>query len=267
MKILGRDWRRYLKRVGEAPSYIGYFIRCFRLFEQPAQFLRAYLTVNTLDNRMVTLRDGLKIHLSDHPHDVITVFLVIVRNDYGTIEPGSRVVDIGANIGVFALYAAHQGAAMVHAYEPNSEAMACLQKSIAANGLQDKIVAQQLAVTSAGGETVKFPKRSNMYNRILADDTDDEHELVQTISMPAVMEAIQHADLVKMDCEGAEYDLLFNAGDAIFARMDKMEMEYHDSRVDEIADRLKAQGFTLVHHAADTPATGNPWFARQSAAQ
>jgi FkbM family methyltransferase len=267
MKILGRDWRRYTKRLREIPSYAGYFIKCFRMFKQPMQFLRAYLTVNTLESRCVTLRDGLQIHLSNHPHDIITVFLVFIREDYGAIKPGSRVVDIGANIGVFSLYAVHAGAAMVHAYEPNSEAFACLKRNIEANGLEGKIVAHQVAVTSKGGETVKFPTRANMYNAILADDTDVAYELVQTIGMPAVMENIQHADLVKMDCEGAEYDLLFNAGDGIFSRMDRIELEYHDRRVDEITRRMIEQGFILLHHAADTPATGNLWFARQHAAQ
>jgi FkbM family methyltransferase len=142
-----------------------------------------------------------------------------------------------------------------------------LQKNIEANKLDAKIVAHHFAVTSQGGETVKFPTRATMYNAILADDTDVAYELVQTIGMPAVMENIQHADLVKMDCEGAEYDLLFNAGDGIFTRMDRIEMEYHDRRVEDITQRMHAQGFALLHHAADTPATGNLWFARQSAVQ
>lgn len=263
MKILGRDWQRYAKRAGEIPSYIGYFMRCFRLMKHPLQFIHAYLTVKTLDSRRVDLRDGLQIHLSDHPHDVITVFLVFIRRDYGVINADSRIVDIGANIGVFSLYAAHNGAALVHAYEPNSEAFACLKKNIESNNLEGKIVAHQHAVTSKGGEMVKFPTRSNMYNAILADDTNVAYELVQTIGMPAVMAAIEHADLVKMDCEGAEYDLLFNAGDGIFSRMDRLELEYHAGRVSDIGTRMNAQGFTLMHHAADTPATGNLWFAQE----
>jgi hypothetical protein len=60
---------------------------------------------------------------------------------------------------------------------------------------------------------------------------------------------------------------LFNAGDGIFSRMDRIELEYHDRRVDEITRRMIEQGFILLHHAADTPATGNLWFARQHAAQ
>jgi hypothetical protein len=60
---------------------------------------------------------------------------------------------------------------------------------------------------------------------------------------------------------------LFNAGDGIFSRMDRIELEYHDRRVDEITRRMIEQGFILLHHAADTPATGNLWFARHYAAQ
>lgn len=40
---------------------------------------------------------------------------------------------------------------------------------------------------------------------------------------------MEHCDLMKLDCEGAEYPILFNAPETIFDRIERMVMEYHDN--------------------------------------
>jgi hypothetical protein len=40
---------------------------------------------------------------------------------------------------------------------------------------------------------------------------------------------IQHCDLLKIDAEGAEYAILFNAPDVAFEKIDRIVMEYHDA--------------------------------------
>jgi tRNA/tmRNA/rRNA uracil-C5-methylase (TrmA/RlmC/RlmD family) len=51
-----------------------------------------------------------------------------------SISPGDVVLDIGANIGVFTLYAAKQGA-QVYAYEPMPPTYGVLQQNVKAHGL------------------------------------------------------------------------------------------------------------------------------------
>ena len=69
----------------------------------------------------VQLRSGLKLVCSSDKEDIRTLIEVFVRKTYGEIAPGALVVDIGANIGLFAVYAVEQGAARVLAYEPCPE--------------------------------------------------------------------------------------------------------------------------------------------------
>ena len=40
---------------------------------------------------------------------------------------------------------------------------------------------------------------------------------------------LDQVDLMKMDCEGAEYPVLFNASDEVLGRIQRMVMEYHDN--------------------------------------
>jgi len=39
---------------------------------------------------------------------------------------------------------------------------------------------------------------------------------------------IDRVDLMKMDCEGAEYEILFGVSERTLARIDRLIMEYHD---------------------------------------
>lgn len=151
MKILGRPPAAYLRAVRQLPSLLSAAAACFTMVQNPVAFLWHYVTKTSPASRVVRFRDGLTIHLPGEAEDVVTVFLVFMRRDYGFVPAGSNVVDIGANIGVFSLYAAHQGAARVIACEPGHDTSELLKKNIEANSLGDVITLVKEAVTSSAG--------------------------------------------------------------------------------------------------------------------
>jgi FkbM family methyltransferase len=55
-----------------------------------------------------------------------------------SISPGDVVIDVGANIGVFTLYAAERGA-HVYSYEPVAPTYAVLTQNVESHGLLDKV--------------------------------------------------------------------------------------------------------------------------------
>jgi hypothetical protein len=91
-------------------NYLFWFIKCILIFKRPFFIVYKYIKRNTPITTPLSLRNGLKIILSTHPHDIVTAFVVFVKGDYGKVEQGTTVVDIGANIGIFSLYAASMGA-------------------------------------------------------------------------------------------------------------------------------------------------------------
>jgi FkbM family methyltransferase len=262
MKLFDRDIARYIKRLPEIPDYIGYVFKCLFLFKRPLPILKAYLSGTSLPERLIELRNGLKVYLSEHPHDIVTVFLVFVREDYGQVEPGSTVVDIGANIGIYSLYAACGKARRVMAYEPNSQAFHQLAKNIEANHLERVIEPYQYAVTGLKGDRVRFPLKSSMYNAILPETSGEEYELVETIDLPTILGELEQADLVKMDCEGAEYTILLEAGPDVCRKIKEIRMEYHWGREREIEAHLTAHGFVKRRYRADTAESGDVWYQR-----
>lgn len=62
------------------------------------------------------------------------------------VAEGDSFYDVGANIGVFTLYAATRKKAAVVAFEPSSENYAILSRNIHMNGLADRVVALNLAL-------------------------------------------------------------------------------------------------------------------------
>jgi len=263
MSFHNRGISSYVRNIPKIPKYILYVLKCLVIFKNPLRFIYAYLTITPIAERVVKLRSGLKIHLSEHPHDIITVFVVFVRKDYGNIPPHGYVIDIGANIGVFSLYAAHCGKSVkVLAYEPNSESFRYLLNNIKANQLERIIVPHRLAVTGVPGGMVKFPKISSMYNAIIEGESAADFEEVETTSLSAMLSDIEKIDLLKLDCEGAEYDILMKSDQKVFDKISAIRMEYHLGRVNELSDFLGQYGFTRCHYSQDSELTGNLWYRK-----
>jgi FkbM family methyltransferase len=262
MQLLGRDISRYFRRIPEIFSYIGYALKCFRLFNKPHEFISAYLLSKSPSSRVVELRSGLKIHLSEHPHDVISVFVIFVREDYGHIQSGSTVVDVGANIGIFSLYAAHHRAQRVFAYEPSAESYDYLLQNIRANHLEQIIIPCRLAVVGTPGEPVRFPTKSSMYNAILTNNDTSDFEWVNTIGLSEILDQTGDSNLLKLDCEGAEYNILLSVGQDVYARLQNIRLEYHLGREQDIENHLTQYGFVKCRSKADTTNSGNMWYER-----
>jgi hypothetical protein len=67
---------------------------------------------------------------------------------------------------------------------------------------------------------------------------------------------------LKLDCEGAEYDILMQAGQPVFDKIAAIRMEYHSGRVSEVSEFLGQYGFSQCHFSQDSELTGNLWFCK-----
>jgi len=133
-------------------------------FKKPIHILKCYaLNIKPKDNR-VYLRNGWLINLSSHQDDLVTLIVIFCRNEYGNIAKDVTCVDIGANIGMFTLYALFNGAKKVISIEPNTAAFLVLKKNLEENDLLKKVVLYNKAISSVDDLTIKLPKLSSPYN-------------------------------------------------------------------------------------------------------
>jgi FkbM family methyltransferase len=66
-------------------------------------------------------------------------------------QPGEILVDVGANVGMYTIWAARTRGARVYAFEPESLNYALLNRNIVANGLAAQVVAYCAAVSDRSG--------------------------------------------------------------------------------------------------------------------
>ncbi|MGH8571863.1 MAG: FkbM family methyltransferase [Gammaproteobacteria bacterium] len=139
-----------------------------------------------------------------NPRGVANTAVEIAAGEYQApgfeIAAGDRVIDVGANVGAFTVLAARQGAS-VGAYEPHPETFAHLERNTA--GLDVRCLRAAVVATPGPGGTVALQPST---------ESDTRHRVGEGgIEVPAVAlsEVIESGcDLLKLDCVGAEFELL-----------------------------------------------------------
>lgn len=182
------------------------------------------------------------------------------------IAPGDRVVDVGANVGAFAVWAATVGAT-VTAYEPHPETHRWLERNTAG-----------LAVECVNAAVVASPPPSGSVFLAVDDAADTHREIARephatAIEVPAasLTDAIAPGcDLLKLDCEGAEFDLLTSTPADTLRRARRIACEVHSWHGDpstlqgrlqylgyEVHSIPKPDGLSLLfaHRRGDPPTT------------
>lgn len=173
------------------------------------------------------------------------------------IGQGWTVVDIGGGVGDFTILAAasHPGNT-VYAYEPTPSSFTLLEKNTRlnqinnihsfANGVWSRD--GELSIDTGVGEPVQFISRAVTQGETLPSGK----VVVKSYSLPSLFEnnGIQRCDLMKLDCEGAEYEILFKAPDDMLARIDRIVMEYHDNATEfthrDMARFLEEKGYQVA---------------------
>jgi hypothetical protein len=69
-------------------------------------------------------------------------------------------------------------------------------------------------------------------------------------------------DLLKVDCEGAEYGILLDLPEPCWPGIRELRMEYHPGNWPGLVAHLERHRLKLTQQRKDGPASGNLWFAR-----
>ncbi len=228
----------------------------------------------TQNTPVIDLPNGLKLSLRD-PQEVGCANYIIKevfhKSTYSRpgfeIDSGDTVVDIGGNIGVFALWAAPQ-AKRVISVEPMAMAD-CLQASIHLNGLQNVEVVRS-AVSDKNGtmelmvypgfnavshSTAFTPSRwGQFFIKLLwrKQQADPEPMECTCHTLQQILEerVVEKVDLLKIDCEGGEYAVFDSIDADTLRRISRIAMEFHELHTDHsgnrLADQLRTAGYDVT---------------------
>jgi FkbM family methyltransferase len=182
---------------------------------------------------------GLPLDIEDDPDGGVAKIICkeiehAYRLDEIDFRPGDVVLDIGAHVGIVSIYLAkkHPGLRII-AFEPVKENYERLLRNIRANGVQ--VGAVNWALTgdglpvSLGGDL----HQNSGGMSILKGDRSAKGEgipvFVKSVTLAEAFEifGVQQAKLLKIDCEGAEYEVL-GAMPELLSRVEYLRGEFHD---------------------------------------
>lgn len=175
------------------------------------------------------------------------------------IAPGDNVIDIGAHIGAFSVYAAKRGA-RVSAFEPEKENFAMLLEqrehnpeilntlavypcAVTGDGRSVTMVKCAVPENTGGGWTSRKPKEG--------EGVPVNGDIVESMTLEQIIS--EEVDFLKMDCEGAEYEILMQSSDETIAKIQKISMEWHSGKQAflELKAFLQERGFECEFGGSD----------------
>jgi FkbM family methyltransferase len=161
------------------------------------------------------------------PTSTIEIF---ENKDYEIEVKDREVVDIGANVGDSSIYFAINGAKRVFAIEPLPSAYSELLKNIELNNLWNVIIPINAASGSNEGE-IEVPcnyeiSDSITYSTFSKQENKNEICKIPRITLKKILDYVKDPYLLKIDCEGCEFDLILNEYNDISA-FENIILEYH----------------------------------------
>ena len=148
-----------------------------------------------------------------------------------TIEDGWNVVDVGAGLGDFTVYAAQRTPhGRVFAYEPAPGSVSLLERNLALNAISNVQVFPHAVSARAGTLHLDVSGNEAVRYRTTGNSSDNGARItVQSVPLADVLAMLPRGvcDYLKMDCEGAEYDILLNLDDIVMRKIKRVCLEYH----------------------------------------
>jgi len=210
----------------------------------------------TRDNGLLRLRKGLRFWIRPRSSDRASITEIQMFRPYSQPAPGSVVLDIGANIGAFALQAS-QTASKVYAVEPIQSNYEMLCRNVAANSCKTVVPIRVAVAAQTGSSEMSV---NGVTSSLKWQESGTRSETVPTVTLAALLQSFGPAafDYVKMDCEGAEWEILLQTPDEVFSSIRRIELEYHCfpgcPPPSVLADRLRAIGFGSVTMSGNSSA-------------
>ena len=235
-------------------SKLRIFLNSRKVFKNWYIYPNLYYKRNKNVYAIFETRNNLKIKIRVNSTDLMALTNVWMINEYEVeklnIKNNDVIIDIGAHIGLFSLLVSkfcYSG--KIFCFEPNQENFDMLTSNINYNKLKN-IIPFNLAVTKNESEV-----------KLFLDDDQSAHSIfpngsksiaVDSISLQKIFDEkkISACKLLKLDCEGAEYDIIDSLPAEYLDKIQNMAIEYHfaDTKpelIKNLITKIKNAGFKI----------------------
>ncbi len=237
-------------------------IKATNVFKNWYLYPLVYFSIIKRDYIIFETYSGLKIKLRTRSTDLMALTNVWLVEEYSgsnfRINANDIIIDIGAHIGLFTLYASQYCKnGTIFCFEPVNENYDILVDIITQNNLKN--VKPFKSAVSKSESTITIYRNKDEAGHSMFSFTS--HALkVDSISLKKIIDenSINQCNLIKMDCEGAEYEIIESLPLEYFKKISKLIIEYHfaDSKpklVNDLKTKLMTASFKIstVSHSSD----------------
>jgi FkbM family methyltransferase len=221
-------------------------------------------------------RDGVTITCPNDPGARVPVYEIFAEDCYqlapflgALIERPVQVLDIGGHIGTFScrLTTLHPQASVM-SFEPSSTTVGYLRRNVEQNRVADRVQVFEQALAATSGTAVFSDNGAGSGLNALRSGhySGGVDTQVQTVSFDdAVANAPAPVDIVKIDCEGGEYDLVLGSSPESWASVQRVVIEFHPVPGHdwaELRDRFESVGLH-VQQESRLGGYGCVWLSRE----
>ena len=183
------------------------------------------------ENVILETKNNIKIKIRTDSTDMMQLGTVWLAEEYKIpkfdINENDIIIDIGAHIGLFSLYASQYCKnGKIYCYEPIKGNYDMLIENLEINKIKN-IIPFDYAVTKENRHTKIYLNSDDSAHSIIPEGKNFVEVKSTTIKSIFDENKIHNCDLLKIDCEGAEYEIIDSIPKEYFLRINKIIIEYH----------------------------------------
>ena len=212
-------------------SKVRIFARSWNILKNWYLYPLVYFNLIKKSHVIFETKSGLKLKIRTGTTDLMVLTNVWLIQEYlheeFDIKNNHVVLDIGAHIGLFALFASQfckKG--KIFCFEPIKENYDLLLENLELNSIQN-IVPFNLAVYHDSKKVKMYINADEAGHSIFLPSSKSIQ--VNSISLKKIFDSnkIDPCDFAKIDCEGSEYSIIDSLPLEYLKRIKKMAIEYH----------------------------------------
>jgi len=171
--------------------------------------------------------DGYRIHLNGQ-EDLGNLWAIFGRQEYPLTAQDTEIIDIGANIGLFTIFAAKKvKGSTITSFEPVGSTFESFCENLELSNTQKQVVPVNAGVAGSNGTRQIYLGTSSDLASMFARNASQGVEQIETKSINSILEERPSVSVLKMDCEGAEWEILDSADPNLFRRVRHLYIEFH----------------------------------------
>ena len=172
------------------------------------------------------------------------IYHVFVKNEYNVLNVKNKIVlDIGANIGDSSIYFSLNGAKNVIGLEPFP-----MNQKIALMNIEKNNLKEKCKIVLAGcGKPQNIQLESNFksdVDSVLENQKSGKRISIYSLEQLVKKFKIPNNSILKIDCEGCEYEAILNSPQWVLRKFDQILIEYHNGYLN-LKKKLEESGFLI----------------------